>query len=396
MLNLDKIYEAQEALKNISIKTPILKERHLGKKSEIFLKCENLQVSGSFKIRGAANFINNLTEEEKKRGVIAWSAGNHAQGVALAAKLQDVDATICIPKGAPVTKIEETKRYGAKVILSDGLLESAKKEALEIQKKENSIVLPPYNHVDILTGQATIGLEVLEELEDLDAVVVPVGGGGLIGGIAYAIKKLKPTCKVYGVEAEGAASMKYSLENGKPMMVDTINTIADGIAVEKPGNLTYDLFKDYVDDIFTVSDYEISESVLHLLEKDHLISEAAGATAFAAIKFDKIPNHEKIACIISGGNIDTALLNRVVRKAMFEQKRVAQFNVVVDDSIGSLQELIRIISEKEGNIIDVHHDRLNESLEINQSIVQISFEINKKDNIKSIEKKIKDKGYLIK
>lgn len=396
MLNLEKIYQAQEIIKDTIIETPVLKENHLDTDTEVFLKCENLQVSGSFKIRGATYFMSQLTQEEKERGVIAWSAGNHAQGVALAAQSQNIPATICIPKSGSVSKIEQTKNYGAKVVLTEGVFDDAMRKAMEIQAEENSLKVPPFDHEDIVIGQATIGLEILDQLDDLDAVVVPIGGGGLIAGIAYVIKTLKPECKVYGVEAEGAASMKYALDHDKLEPIHDVNTIADGIAVKHPGELNYNLVKEYVDEVFTVSDYEISEAMLHLLEKDHLVAEGAGASAFAAIKFNKIPKHKKVACMVSGGNIDVELLNRVVAKALYRQKRIVQFNVVIQDTAGSLNDLISIVSKNNGNIISVRHNRLDTSLQINESLVQISFEVSKKEDVTKITEKIKANGYKVK
>ena len=283
MLSLDRVYKASTVLKEIIRETDLIAAPKLHQGCNVYLKTENLQVTGSFKIRGSYFKISQLTEEEKQKGVIACSAGNHAQGVALAATKNGIKSIICLPDGAPISKVEATKRYGAEVCLVKGVYDDAYNKALELKDEKGLTFIHPFNDPDVIAGQGTIGLEILNQLPNADVVVVPIGGGGLISGIAYTIKQLKPNCKVYGVQAAGAPSMEHSIADGEIETLDTVNTIADGIAVKTPGSLTYDICNEYVDGIVTVSDDEIALAILTLLEQQKLIAEGAGAVPVAAV-----------------------------------------------------------------------------------------------------------------
>ncbi|MEG0327938.1 MAG: threonine ammonia-lyase [Erysipelothrix sp.] len=395
MIDIDKVFDANDVLQDIVTKTPVVKAEGLSEDVEVFLKCENLQKTGSFKLRGATYFLSQLSQDEKNRGVIAWSAGNHAQGVAHAAKNLGIKATIFIPECGSASKIAATRAMGANVKLVPGCFDDAKRVAKAYKDVHELVGVPPFNDDDIIAGQATVALEMIEQIKEFDAVVVPVGGGGLISGIAYVIKTLMPHCKVYGVEAEGAASMRASLQNQDIQCLSDVETIADGIAVKEPGSRNFMMTQQYVDDIITVSDYEISESILHIMEKNKMIVEGAGATAFAAIKFDKLPEHKRIACVLSGGNIDIELLNKVVSRALFQQRRLVKFKVEIPDRSGSLHEIIEIIANEKGNIVNVEHDRFHSNMKINYCIAKIAYEAPTVDTASIIEQKLQQGGYQI-
>ena len=282
MLTIDNVYRASYALKSVVRQTDIIRAPKLTEDTELYLKTENLQITGSFKVRGAYYKMSNLSEAEKAKGVVACSAGNHAQGVALAAQKNGIKAVICLPDGAPISKIEATKSYGAEVCLVEGVYDDAYNKALELRDKEGYTFIHPFDDEDVIAGQGTIALELIEQLPDLDAVIVPIGGGGLISGIAYTLKTLKPHVKVYGVQAAGAPSMYNSINDGEIEELGAVSTIADGIAVKKPGVNTYELCKKYVDKIVTVTDDEISAAILALMEKHKLVTEGAGAISVAA------------------------------------------------------------------------------------------------------------------
>ena len=310
-MTLDKIYHAAFVLKDIIRKTDVIAAPELNPDADIILKTENLQVTGSFKVRGAAYKISQLSDEEKARGVIACSAGNHAQGVALAATKAGAKSLICLPDNAPISKVEATKKYGADVCLVPGVYDDAYNKALELRDSEGYTFVHPFNDEDVIAGQGTIGLEILEQVPDVDAVIVPVGGGGLISGVAYAIKALNPNVKVYGVQASGAPSMVNSIKEGKIKRLASVTTIADGIAVKEPGDLTFDIVSQYVDELVTVTDDEVAAAILALIEQQKLCAEGAGAVSVAAAMFNKVPvAGKKVVCLVSGGNIDVTILSR--------------------------------------------------------------------------------------
>ena len=317
MMTLDNVYKAGYTLKNVVRKTDVIYAPKLCPGTELYLKTENMQITGSFKVRGAYYKMSKLSEEEKARGVIACSAGNHAQGVALAAQKNGIKAVICLPDGAPISKVEATKSYGAEVCLVEGVYDDAYKKALRLRDEKGYTFIHPFNDEDVIAGQGTIALEIAEQIQGLDAVIVPIGGGGLISGVAYTMKMLNPSIKVYGVQAAGAPSMQRSVKGGKIETLESVSTIADGIAVKCPGDLTYELCQKYVDEIVTVTDDEISAAILALMEQHKLVTEGAGAVAVAAAMFGKVDiKGKKAVCLLSGGNIDVTILSRVIKRGL--------------------------------------------------------------------------------
>ena len=323
MLTLDMIYKASHTLREVIRATDLIKAPKINPEADVYLKTENLQVTGSFKVRGAYYKISQLSEEERAKGVIACSAGNHAQGVALAATKAGIKSLICLPDGAPISKVEATKAYGAQVQLVEGVYDDAYNKALQLRDEHGYTFIHPFDDEHVIAGQGTIGLELLDQIPDMDAVVVPIGGGGLISGIAYAIKQLNPSIKVYGVQAAGAPSMVNAVADGKISRLDSVSTIADGIAVKEPGGKTFELVSQYVDEIVTVTDDEISGAILALIEQQKLIAEGAGAVSVAAVMFNKVPvKGKKVVCLVSGGNIDVTILSRVIRRGLVKSREV--------------------------------------------------------------------------
>lgn len=396
MLTLDKVYHAGYVLKNVIRKTDVIKSQRINPDADVYLKTENLQITGSFKVRGSYYKISQLTEEEKAHGVVACSAGNHAQGVALAATKSGIKSVICLPDGAPISKVEATKRYGAEVCLVEGVYDDAYKKALSLRDEMGYTFIHPFNDESVIAGQGTIGLELFDQIPDLDAVVVPIGGGGLISGVAFTMKNLNPNIKVYGVQASGAPSMYNSVKDGAIERLDSVSTIADGIAVKEPGDLTYELCKEYVDEIVTVSDDEISAAILALIEQHKLIAEGAGAVAVAAVMFNKIPvKGKKVACLVSGGNIDVTILSRVIKRGLIMSDRSCQLLLELMDKPGQLMNVSRIIAEKGGNVTSVHHERANEGSDVNGCYLRINLETRNYEHIQEIRKALTDFGFKI-
>ena len=396
MLTIDNVYRASYALKNVIRKTDIIRAPKLAEDTDLYLKTENLQITGSFKVRGAYYKMSNLSEAEKEKGVVACSAGNHAQGVALAAQKNGIKAIICLPDGAPISKIEATKSYGAEVCLVEGVYDDAYNKALELRDNEGYTFIHPFNDEDVIAGQGTIALELIEQLPDMDAVIVPIGGGGLISGIAYTLKTLKPHVKVYGVQAAGAPSMYKSVKDGKIECLDSVSTIADGIAVKKPGDLTYEICQKYVDEIVTVTDDEISAAILALMEKHKLVTEGAGAIAVAAAMFGKLDiKGKKAVCLLSGGNIDVTILSRVIKRGLLMSGRTAQLMIELADKPGQLKNVSRIIADLGGNVISVHHERANEGSDVTGCYLRIMLETRNYDHIKEIKKALTDFGFKL-
>ena len=396
MLTISSVYQAQETLKEVARKTDVIYAPKLCEGTDLYLKTENLQVTGSFKVRGAYYKMARLSDEEKARGVVACSAGNHAQGVALAAQKNGIKAVICLPDGAPISKVEATKSYGAEVCLVEGVYDDAYQKALSLRDEKGYTFIHPFNDEDVIAGQGTIALELLEQLPDLDAVLVPIGGGGLISGIAYTLKTLKPSVKVYGVQASGAPSMKNSVEHGKIEKLNAVATIADGIAVKEPGDLTYELCTKYVDGIVSVSDDEISTAILALMEKHKLIAEGAGAVAVAAAMFNKVDlQGKKAVCVVSGGNIDVTILSRVIKRGLWMSGRSCQLNIELVDKPGQLKNVSRIIAELGGNVTEVYHERSNADLEVNGCYLRVSLETRNFEHIKQIKTALTDFGFKL-
>ena len=396
MLTIDNVYSASNALKGVIRKTDVIYAPKLCKGVDLYLKTENLQVTGSFKVRGAYYKMSRLSDDDKKRGVIACSAGNHAQGVALAAQKNGIKAVICLPDGAPISKVEATKSYGAEVCLVEGVYDDAYKKALELRDEKGYTFIHPFDDEDVIAGQGTIGLELLEQLPDLDAVLVPIGGGGLISGIAYTLKTLKPRVKVYGVQAAGAPSMKNAIEHGKMEELSGVSTIADGIAVKKPGEHTYEFCQKYVDGIVTVSDDEISAAILALMEQHKLVTEGAGAVAVAAAMFKKVDlQGKKAVCVLSGGNIDVTILSRVIKRGLLTSGRSCQLVIELMDKPGQLKNVSRIIADLGGNVTSVQHERANEGSDVNGCYLRIVLETRNYEHIENIKKALKDFGFKL-
>ena len=396
MLTLDKIFQASVVLKDIVRSTSIVSTTGITDNCELFLKPENLQYTGSFKLRGSGYKIANLSDEEKAKGVIACSAGNHAQGVALAASKCGIKSLICLPDIAPISKVEATKGYGAEVCLVNGCYDDAYTKALELKDEMGYTFVHPFDDEDVISGQGTVGLEIVNEFADADAVIVPIGGGGLISGVAYAIKALKPSIKVYGVQAQGAPSMYNSVKQGKIECLKSVSTIADGIAVKQPGEHTYELIKKYVDDIALVSDDEIASAILTLIEKQKMIAEGAGAVSVAAAMFNKFPiQDKKVVSLVSGGNIDVSILSRVIERGLMKSGRVTSLLIELIDKPGQLKAVSRIIADLGGNVISVHHERNGATSEVTGCYLRIDMETRNYEHVQEITKALKNEGFKL-
>ncbi len=399
MLELHKVYHAKKVLSEAVRQTDIIYSPTISEQCgcEVYLKTENLQNTGSFKVRGAYYKISQLTDAEKSKGVIACSAGNHAQGVALASKKFGIKSIICMPDGAPISKVEATKSYGAEVVLVPGVYDDAHNEAERLKDEYGYTFIHPFNDDDVIAGQATIGLEILDVIADADVVICPVGGGGLISGVAFAIKSLNPKIKVYGVQASGAPSMTQSLSVGKPIKLDSVSTIADGIAVKEPGDNTYSIISKYVDDVFTVTDDQISATILTLIERQKMIAEGAGAVPLAALLYNKIPNvkGKKVVCVISGGNIDVTILSRVINRGLQMSGRCCSFTIELVDKPGQLVNVSNIIAKCGGNVTGVLHERSGEGSAINDCYLKLQVETRNFEHIKEIKNSLKNAGFML-
>ncbi len=396
MLTLDNVYRASYVLKDVVRKTDVIYAPKLKPGTELYLKTENVQITGSFKVRGAYYKMSRLTDEEKKKGVIACSAGNHAQGVALAAQKNGIKAVICLPDGAPISKIEATKSYGAEVCLVEGVYDDAYNKALSLRDEKGYCFIHPFNDESVIAGQGTIALEIADQIPDLDAIIVPIGGGGLISGIAFTIKSINPNVKVYGVQAAGAPSMLQSIQNKEIQELLRVSTIADGIAVKKPGDLTYEICSKYVDKIVSVTDDEISAAILALMEQHKLVTEGAGAVAVAAAMFGKIElEGKKTVCLLSGGNIDVTILSRVIKRGLLMSGRNCQLMIELVDKPGQLKEVSRIIADMGGNVTSVHHERANEGSDVNGCYLRIVLETRNYNHIEEIKKALTNAGFKL-
>lgn len=398
MLTLDRIYHAAYVLKDAIRPTDMIKcSADVVPGTSVYLKTENLQVTGSFKVRGAYYKISQLTEEERKKGVIACSAGNHAQGVARAATKNGIRSLICIPDAAPISKIEATKRLGAEVCLVKGTYDDAYAKAVELQKQSGAVFIHPFDDELVIAGQGTIGLEIIDKKPNVDAVVVPVGGGGLLAGVAFAIKSLNPKIKVYGVQASGAPSMVQSVKDGQIETLESVHTFQDGIAVKTPGNLTYEIASKYVDGFVTVTDDECAAAILTLLERQKLVTEGAGACAFAAVLFNKIPEikGKRVCCLLSGGNIDVTILSRVINRGLQMSGRLADLTIELLDKPGQLQGVSEIISNMGGNVVSVSHDRAELNSDINACFLRISMETRNQAHVDEIKAELVKNGYRL-
>lgn len=395
MLSLDKVFNAQTVLKSIIRETNVVRSYGIAQNCELFLKPENLQITGSFKVRGSAYKIAMLSEEEKQRGVIACSAGNHAQGVALAATKNGIRSLICLPDSAPISKVEATKGFGAQVCLVEGCYDDAYQKALELKESEGYTFVHPFDDENVIAGQGTIALEILNDLDNIDAIVVPIGGGGLISGIAYTVKQIRPSVKVYGVQAAGAPSMYNSIHNGKIDSLESVSTIADGIAVKKPGENTYNLVKEYVDDIAVVSDDEVASAILALIEKQKMIAEGAGAAAVAAVMFNKFDlKGKRVVAVVSGGNIDVTSLSRVIDRGLLKSGRSSSLLIELIDKPGQLKHISRIIADCGGNVTGVHYEKGNTE-SVNGCYLRIEMETRDFEHVNLITQSLRNEGFKI-
>ena len=392
MLTMEMLEDARMALQGIARQTPLDPARGLGK--NVYIMAENLQLTGAFKLRGAYNKIRSLSREEAARGVIACSAGNHAQGIAWSATKLGIKSIICMPAGAPISKVEATRGYGAEVILVPGVYDDAAREAERLMAEHGYTFAHPFNDPLVIAGQGTIGLEILEQLPEVEQVVVPIGGGGLISGIAFAMKHLKPDCRVIGVQAAGAASMYLSRHSGMPTELRSVSTIADGIAVKKPGDLTFELCQRYVDEIVTVGEDEIASAILALMEGQKTVAEGAGATPVAACMFGKVDVSEKKAvCVVSGGNVDVTTLSRVITKGLSKSGRLVELTTKVLDKPGSLLQMLQLVSQSGANILNINHSREDRDSEVGACIVSLVLETRNSDHVAAIKLALTDAGY---
>ncbi len=395
MLSLDKVFNAQTVLKSIIRETNLVRAYGISDECELYLKPENLQITGSFKVRGSAYKIAMLSEEEKSRGVIACSAGNHAQGVALAATKNGIKSLICLPDSAPISKVEATKGFGAEVCLVEGCYDDAYKKALELKEQEGYTFVHPFDDENVIAGQATIALEILNDLDDIDAIVVPIGGGGLISGIAYTVKQIRPSVKVYGVQVMGAPSMYNSVKDGEIECLKSVSTIADGIAVKQPGENTYSLVKEYVDEIVLVTDDEVASAILALIEKQKMIAEGAGATAVAAVMSGKLDvKGKRVVAVVSGGNIDVTSLSRVIDRGLLNSGRSTSLLIELIDKPGQLKEISRIIADCGGNVTGVHYEKGNTE-SVNGCFLRIELETRDFKHVNQITQTLREEGFKI-
>jgi threonine dehydratase len=392
-MNVEEMIKAREVMRDTVHQTVLEYSKTYSDltNNEVYLKLENLQKTGSFKVRGAFNKVHSLTEEELKRGVIAASAGNHAQGVAYSAKIFNSPCTIVMPKGASISKIRATESYGAKVILEGKTFDDANAHAQKLQKETGATFIHAFDDEGVITGQGSVGLEILEQLPDVDAVICPIGGGGLISGIAMAIKETKPDVKIYGVEVEAVPSMKDSLANNAPMMADASPTIADGIAVKRPGVRTFDIVKKYVDDIVLIDEMKIARTMLLLLERNKILVEGSGAAALAALLDGKFPlKNKKVVTIVSGGNVDVNFISRIIERGMVESGRYATFKIVLSDKPGELERLLHGVAASDANIRRVIHHHAGKHLLPGFVEVEISIETKNKEHIDQIESTLRE------
>lgn len=395
-MKLQDFTTAREHLQKVLLPTHLIYSPIFSEESgnQIYIKPENLQKTGAFKIRGAYNKINKLTEEEKKRGVIASSAGNHAQGVAYAARELGIKAVIVMPKTTPLIKVQSTKKYGAEVVLYGDVYDDAYQKAKELEAQEGYVFVHPFDDIDVLEGQGTIALEILEEMPDAEVIVVPIGGGGLISGIAAAAKMIKPDIKIVGVEPSGAASATEALKKNKVVTLPEANTIADGTAVKRIGDLTFNCIKQYVDEVVTVDDYELTEAFLLLAEKHKIIAENSGILPLAALK--KLSERgKKVVPVVSGGNIDVLMISSMINKGLISRDRIFNFAVSIPDRPGELAKITHIIADVGANIVKLAHNQFKNLSRFRDKEVLITVETNGTDHIQALVEAFAAKGYEV-
>ncbi len=397
MIKLEDVFCAQDNIKNFVEETAVIQLKNLSNllNSKVYVKLENMQNTGSFKMRGACNKIANLTPEEKSRGIITSSAGNHAQGVAASGKAFGVKTVIVMPKTTPITKIKATKDYGAEVILHGEVYDDAYQKALEIQKERNLVFVHPFDDELVIAGQGTIALEIIKQVEDIDVVVIPVGGGGLISGVSYVLKTLKPNIRIIGVQTLNAQAMKISFDNKELTNIKCLPSIADGIAVSNPGKKTYELISKYVDEIVTVSEDQIASAILELMENYKIVTEGSGAATVAALRNNKIKGIEnkKVLGIVSGGNIDISVIESIINKGLINDGRRFQVSLKLKHKSGELQKLLQIISDLGGNVYAIEQSRYDKALDVREQQVIIIVESFDEEHKNKIINEIIEKGY---
>lgn len=395
-VSLADVYQAAARLKNILRKTELIESQFFSEEcgNRVFLKPENLQATGAFKIRGAYNRISKLSDEERGRGIIAASAGNHAQGVGYAAQELGVKATLVMPATTPIIKVEATKAYGVEVVLHGDNYDEAYKKARDLAAEHDCVFVHPFDDVDVMLGQGTLSLEILQELEDVDEILVPVGGGGLISGIAFAAKMLKPSVRVVGVEPEGACCMARSLAENKLAELDKVDTMADGAAVKKPGAMTYEFVRAFVDEIVTVADLDILEAILLLIEKHKLITEGAGALSVAGLK--KLQSKDKnVVCVVSGGNIDISTISAIINRALVSRGRLFCFTVNLPDKPGELLNVAKILADLRANVIKLDHNQSKVMDRFKLVQLEITVETNGHSHVEEIRAEFARRGIEI-
>ena len=395
-VTLGMILEARERLKGVAQRTGLVLFKALSdENSQIYLKTEDLQNTGSFKVRGAYIKIASLSAQEREAGVIASSAGNHAQGVALAARSFGVPATIVMPAGAPLSKVMATRELGANVVLHGKVYDDAYEHARQLQKETGATFIHPFDDPMVIAGQGTIGLEIMDDLPDVNTIVVPIGGGGLASGVAAAVKMLHPNVRIVGVQASGAAGMKASLDAGHVVALDSAKTIADGIAVKQPGSLTFDICRQYVDEVVTVDDDEIAQAILFLMERGKMVAEGAGAAPVAVIMNRKFDVSGKVAAVISGGNIDVTMISRIIEKGLLRAGRVSKLRILMQDRPGQLELVSHIIGKGGANVMAVHHDRTDVDLDIRDAILEITMETQDRAHARRIIEALREAGFSV-
>ena len=398
---LEQFEAAREVVSQVTQITPLEPSRYLSSLmgSEVFMKCENLQRTGSYKLRGAYNRLSKLSPEERAKGVIAASAGNHAQGVALAARELGIKATIFMPLGVALPKLDATQDYGAEVVLVGNIFNESLKAAKERAAETGAVFIAPFDHEDIIMGQGTLGLEILDEVPDVDTVIMAIGGGGLISGVASAIKQkaaqLGKTVRIIGVQAENAAAYPPSLEAGEPLTVDIHPTICDGISVARPGTLNFDIIKDAVDEVVTVSDDDVARALVMLLERAKMVVEPAGAVGVAAIMDGKIRNAGKTVTILSGGNIDPLLLQRIVNHGLAASERYLKLRIMLPDRPGQLARTAEIVSEQNANVVEVLHTRHGRGLQISEVELELHIETRGTEHRKQVINALRKEGFKV-
>ena len=390
------VYQAAKQLDGVAAKTHLIESPYFSDLcgNNVYLKPENLQNTGSFKLRGAYNKISQLNEDERKRGVITASAGNHAQGVAFAARALNCKAVICMPATTPILKVEATRAYGAEVVLYGDSFDDAYAKSLELQKKKGYVYIHPFNDQKVLAGQGTTALEIIDELKDVDAILVPIGGGGFASGVALATKAVNPNVKVIGVEPEGAPCMEKSFMEGHVTTLPAVDTVADGCAVKTPGDLTYAFCNKYLDQIITVSEMEIMSALLSLIEKHKLIAEGAGALSLAAL--NKLPfKGKKVAAIISGGNIDISTISALIDKALIARGRVFCFSVQLPDKPGQLLHVSQVLADENANVIKLEHNQSKVTDSFKKVMLEVTVETHGHDHVQRIIRALENAGFVV-